>query len=58
MKTIASVCSWTISSKLLGFFLIVLIAGLPEKIHAQNADETAIRKITRRPDHSLEQRQY
>lgn len=45
MKTNVSACSLTIWYKLLCFFLLVSVAGIPGKLHAQNADETAIRKL-------------
>src|SRR4028118_2170018 len=35
----------TIPQRLLHFFLLVLVAALPKKLAAQNADETAIRKL-------------
>lgn len=44
MKTIASACSQWVLYRLC-FFLLLLTAGLPQKLQAQNADETAIRKL-------------
>ena len=35
----------TIPHRLLHFFLFILVAALPKKLSAQNADETAIRKL-------------
>lgn len=45
MKTFLFDYPGNIPYKLLYFFLLLLIAGLPEKLQAQNADETAIRKL-------------
>lgn len=45
MKTSPSHCPGILQYKLLYFFLLLLIAGLPETLQAQNADETAIRKL-------------
>ena len=45
MKTNAFYCTPTILNRLLCFLLLVLTAGLPEKLNAQNADEAVIRKI-------------
>lgn len=45
MKKYESGCSLNIPYKSLHFFLLILIAVLPEKLTAQNADETAIRKL-------------
>lgn len=45
MKTISFDCFVTIRYQILYSFLLVLIGGLTEKLQAQNADETAIRKL-------------
>ncbi len=45
MKEFESDHSITIPYIVLHFFLLVLIATLPKKLTAQNADETAIRKL-------------
>lgn len=45
MKKFESDHSITIPYMVLHFFLLILIAALPKKLAAQNADETAIRKL-------------
>ncbi len=45
MKTSTCKFDTNFAFKLLYFFLIVLIVGLPQKLNAQDGDETAIRKI-------------